>query len=177
MEPYNKSDKINVIHDEILLIKKDLEFIKSRNEDKKAWIKILFTTFALTILSVAAIAIRDHVTLNTMPEFLKSNYYSKDAVNMGEAHQAELNLFYTTEILKNTKDIQAILKDLERIDDNLKSYRATRGGGSSQSPKIKLPGGIDPDKLYNELMKQKAEGSDTGTYNERVNRINKKLLK
>lgn len=150
--------------------------IKERQNSISGWIKAAISTFVLLV----GIGVVMFIKIEQFPY----KYVKRDTLNM-----------WADEIRESTKILQKMALDLSigRLD-SLSFYRkqveilqknetlyndmrTTRGSNDIILPKTKLPGGIDPDKLYNELMKQKAAGTDTGTYQERVNRIDKNLLK
>ena len=158
-----------------LLINEKLNWIIKKQENNKLWIRGSVFGFTLFVLGLIYYGITDHNAITAMPDYLKENYYNKEASRQMLEVQSQLNIMLQNADMNNSKDIEKIRIELEKYDKFFTPMRTTRGGASEN--KTKLPGGIDPDKLYNELKKQEAIGTDTGTYLERVNRIDKNLLK
>lgn len=158
------------------LINEKLNGLIEVQKNNKLWVRGAVFAFSLFILGLIYFGITDHNAINAMPDYLKENYYNKEASRQMLEVQSQLNIMLQNADYNNSKDIEKIRIELEKYDKFFTPMRATRGGNTSEN-KTKLPGGIDPDKLYNELTKQKEAGTDTGTYLERVNRIDKNLLK
>ena len=152
----------------IHLINEKLTGIAEKQKSIGVWTKAAFGTF--TLLFIVGLAL--FIKVERFPD----NFVSKSDWQEFTMTQSNLNLLLQTKDVEQLKNDEAINKQLELMNRVFDYKRATRGGETSDL-KTKLPGGIDPDKLYNELMKQKEAGTDTGTYMERVNRIDPKLIK
>lgn len=154
----------------------DVKTILANQKKTTTWLTAIFCTCFLLICGMVYWGITDHNKIADMPTFLYAKFVDKEDFNVATANQTKLNYMLMTTDSNNRKDVDLLMQELERIRNSYNYIGATRGATRSDLP-TKLPGGIDPEKLYNELKRQKAEGSDSGTYRERVNRVDKKLLK
>lgn len=123
-----------------------------RNQKKNlSWVMGSVFTFTPTFLFIAFVALMDHFKISDMPY----RYIDRVFINQVLENQSKLNYMLQTADLQNTKDIEAINKQLQMMNKQFDFMRVTRGGEGVKKNPIKLSDGTDPEKEYQESIKNK----------------------
>ena len=155
----------------IHLINEKLAGIISKQKSIEGWTKAVLSIFVFLV----GIGIVMFIKIQQFP----SDYVAKANMNQWVDELREQTKLMQKMSLVGADSVVFYKKQLElmQASESLFKMMRTNRGAKSSNLKTKLPGGIDPDKLYNELKKQKEAGTDTGTYHEQVKRIDPNLIK
>lgn len=138
----------------IAIINEKLNGIIKRQDDNKLWIRGAVFGFAIFIFGLIYYGITDHNSVQALPKILNS-FVTYDDFMKYLKDQSELNIYLKSEDDKLKMKDQLIDKQLERIDDNFKYLRITRGLPKDyKEPPTKI-NGRDPEKEYQESLKNK----------------------
>ena len=167
MDPCIKAEKIESIykeifgngepgmHDTLLLVKQDLEFIKAKEKIRQTWLIAIFCTCFALVCGMIYWGVTDHNKVRDMPEYLQANFIDKDDYNRSMALVTEVTNRVVQDQIKQEKSIEWLAKEIDRWYQNYAPLRATKGGTADSLPPTKLPNGNTAEEEYQELLKKK----------------------